>query len=60
LGRAHGKVLSRQLEPPRPPPSMQELLASWRLFVEHPIARMTGICALIRDATPEEASAARL
>ena len=60
LGRAHGKVLSRQLEPPRPPPSMQELLASCRLFVEHPIARMTGICALIRDATPEEASAARL
>jgi hypothetical protein len=58
LGRAHGKVLSRQLEPPRPPPSMQELLASCRLFVEHPIARMTGICALIRDATPEAASAA--
>ena len=60
LGRAHGKVLSRQLDPPRPPPSMQELLASCRLFVEHPIARMTGICALIRDATPEEASAAIL
>jgi hypothetical protein len=60
LGRAHGKVLSRQLEPPRPPPSMQQLLASCRLFVEHPIGRMTGICALIRDATPEEAPAARL
>jgi hypothetical protein len=60
LGRAHGKVLSRQLEPPPPPPSMQELLASCRLFVEHPIARMTGICAVIRDATPEEASAATL
>jgi len=28
--------------------------------VEHPIARMTGICALILDATPEEASAASL
>jgi hypothetical protein len=60
LGRAHGKVLSRQLDPLRPPPSMQELLASCRLFVEHPIARMTGICALIRDAAPEKASAARL
>jgi hypothetical protein len=60
LGRAHGKELSRQLDPPRPPPSMQELLASCRLFVEHPIARMTGICALIRDATPQEASAASL
>jgi hypothetical protein len=58
LGRAHGQVLARQLEPPRPPPSMQDALASCRLFVEHPIARMTGICAIIRNATPEQASAA--
>ncbi len=56
LGRAHGHVLSRQLEPLRPPPSMQDALASCRLFVEHPIARMTGICAIIRHATPEPAS----
>jgi hypothetical protein len=28
------------------------MLASCRLFVEHPIARMTGLCALIRRATP--------
>jgi hypothetical protein len=53
LGRAHGQVLSRQLEPPSPPPSMLDALASCRLFVEHPIARMTGICAIIRRATPE-------
>jgi hypothetical protein len=58
LGRAYGQILSRQLEPPRPPPSLQDALASCRLFVEHPIARMTGICAIIRHATPEQASAA--
>jgi hypothetical protein len=58
LGRAHGKILSRQLEPPRPPPTLQDALASCRLFIEHPIARMTGICAIIRNATAEEASAA--
>lgn len=50
LGRAHGRVLALQLRPLPPPPSMQDALASCRLFVEHPIARMTGICALIRDA----------
>jgi hypothetical protein len=51
LGRAYGKVLARQLEPAPPPRTLQDALASCRLFVEHPIARMTGICALIRDAT---------
>lgn len=54
LGRAHGQILSRELEPPRPPPSMQDALASCRLFVEHSIARMTGICAVIRRATPQQ------
>jgi hypothetical protein len=52
LGRAHGHVLSRQLAPARPPQSLEAILASCRLFVEHPIARMTGICAIIRQATP--------
>ena len=51
LGRAHGKVLAHRLEPAPPPPALQDVLASCRLFVEHPIARMTGICALIRGAT---------
>jgi hypothetical protein len=51
LGRAHGKVLARQLEPAPPPQALQDVLASCRLFVEHPIARMTGICALIRRTT---------
>jgi len=33
--------------------TLKAALASCRLFVEHPIARMTGLCALIRRATPE-------
>jgi hypothetical protein len=51
LGRAHGKALARQLEPAPAPPTLEDALAACRLFVEHPIARMTGICALIRNAT---------
>jgi hypothetical protein len=49
LGRVHGGILSRELKSCPPPPSLQDALVSCRLFVEHPIARMTGICALIRD-----------
>jgi hypothetical protein len=52
LGRAHGRMLARQLAPTSPPEALQAALASCRLFVEHPIARMTGICAIIRRATP--------
>jgi hypothetical protein len=54
LGRAHGRALSQHVPSLPPPPSLQAALASCRLFVEHPIARMTGICALIRAAMPEE------
>ncbi len=53
IGRAHGKTLARQLTPCQPPDCLQAALASCRLFVEHPIARMAGICAIIRRATPE-------
>jgi hypothetical protein len=53
LGRAHGRILAHRLAPNRPPESLQQALASCRLFVEHPIARMTGICAMIRRATAE-------
>jgi hypothetical protein len=37
---------------PPAPQSLDAALAACRLFVEHPIARMTGICAIIRHATP--------
>ncbi|OCK54094.1 hypothetical protein [Bradyrhizobium sp. LMTR 3] len=53
LGYAHGATLAKQLKPPAPPDTLKGALASCRLFVEHPIARMTGLCALIRRATPE-------
>lgn len=52
LGRAHGAALAKRLKSDAPPDSLQDILASCRLFVEHPIARMTGLCALIRRATP--------
>src|SRR5215212_2826677 len=53
LGYAHGAVLASQLKPAAPPDTLKGALASCRLFVEHPIARMTGLCALIRRATPQ-------
>lgn len=53
LGHAHGVVLAAQLKPSAPPDTLKGALASCRLFVEHPIARMTGLCALIRRATTE-------
>ena len=52
LGRAHGAMLAPQLKPLTPPDTLNSALAACRLFVEHPIARMTGLCALIRRATP--------
>jgi hypothetical protein len=60
LGRAHGRVLALQLRPHPPPPSMPGALASCRLFAEHPIARMSGICAVIRDAVGEALGPARV
>jgi hypothetical protein len=57
LGRAHGRALVSRLAPGDPPGSLEAALASCKLFVEHPIARMTGICAIIRRATPEPAQA---
>ena len=51
LGRAHGQLLASQLRPCRPPETGKDALAACRLFVEHPIARMTGLCAMIRRAT---------
>jgi len=52
LGHAHGQMLAPQLKPAPSPDTLAAVLKSCRLFVEHPIARMTGLCALIRRATP--------
>jgi hypothetical protein len=52
-GRAHGRALVSRLTLSDPPASLDAALASCKLFVEHPIARMTGICAIMRRATPE-------
>lgn len=52
LGRAHGAVLAKRLKRGTPPETLDGALRSCQLFVEHPIARMTGLCALIRRATP--------
>jgi hypothetical protein len=51
LARSHGRALAQHLRPSTPPDSLQQALASCRRFVDHPISRMTGICALIRRAT---------
>ena len=51
-GAAHGKTLAPLLSSSEPPDSGRLALVAVRRFVRHPIARMTGICALIRDATP--------
>ena len=51
LAHAHGQALASQLTPSRPPETGKDALAACRLFVEHPIARMTGLCAMIRRAT---------
>jgi hypothetical protein len=53
LGHAHGQMLASQLKPSAPPDTLPSVLKSCRLFVDHPIARMTGLCALIRRATPQ-------
>ena len=53
LGCAHGRALVSRLAPSDPPASLDAALASCKLFVEHPIARMTGICAMVRRATPQ-------
>jgi hypothetical protein len=53
-GRAHGNVLATHLNPGPPPETATEALAACRRFVEHPIARMTVICAIMRAANPPE------
>ncbi len=51
LGHAHGQSLASRLTSSTPPETSKDALAACRLFAEHPIARMTGLCAMIRRAT---------
>ena len=52
-GRVQGVALAPLLPGTKPPTASAAVaLAAVRRFVEHPIARMTGICALMRQATP--------
>ena len=51
LARLRGRALAQHLRPSTPPDTLQQALASCRRFVDHPISRMTGICALIRKTT---------
>lgn len=50
VGAVH-QTLASQLTPSTPPQTSMEALAVYRLFVEHPIARMTGLCAVMHRAT---------
>ncbi len=53
--RTHGGALARLLAGSEPPVvGAGPAIAAIRRFVEHPIARMTGICALSRQTTPNE------
>lgn len=49
--RAHGAALAGQLAAGPVPDSAAEALAACGRFVDHPIARMTIICAMLRDLT---------
>ena len=52
LGALQGRELAASLPTLPPPADARLVFEAIRRFVDHPIARMTGICALIRKATP--------
>lgn len=52
LGDDVGEQLAKHITAAAPPAPVEPVLVAVRRFVHHPIARMTGICALIRHATP--------
>ena len=51
-GELQGCELAASLPTLSPPADTRPVFEAIRRFVDHPIARMTGICALIRQATP--------
>jgi hypothetical protein len=52
LGELQGRELAASLRTLPPPADARLVFEAIRRFVDHPIARMTGICALIRKVTP--------
>jgi hypothetical protein len=52
-GEMQGRDLAASLPNLPPPADIIPVFEAIRRFVDHPIARMTGICALIRQATPK-------
>lgn len=52
LGYDAGKQLAGGISAVPPPQPIEPILAVVRRFARHPIARMTGICSLVRLATP--------
>lgn len=54
LGQVHGRDLASGIPPISPLQEVEPVLAAVRRFVRHPIARMTGVCSLVRRATMDE------
>ena len=53
LGEDHGRRLSSLLSVPTPPKdTASQAITAVRRFVMHPIARMTGVCGMMRSAMP--------
>ena len=52
LGNAVGNRLASQIDTDPPQDPVEPILTAVRRFARHPIARMTGVCSLIRQATP--------
>lgn len=52
-GEAHGRELARFIPAVAPIADTGPVLAAVTRFVRHPIARMTAVCAILREVTPE-------
>jgi hypothetical protein len=50
-GEAHGRELAQRLPSTKPIAEVAPVFGAVRRFVRHPIARMTAICAILREAT---------
>jgi hypothetical protein len=53
FGEELGAQMASDISTTPPYPEFEHILDAIRRFVRHPIARMTGVCSIIRMATPE-------